>query len=187
MTAKASKAPDVVIVGGGVIGSATAYFLGAEHGLRSVIVERDGRTLAVANTHLKWDLPGEKPTDHYGYRQLRLLLLQREKILANSPWILCGDFNVTPDDDVIRLARSNGFAFAAQSGPENTCLANGKAKKVDYVLHTNHLVATPGEVVKVEDTTLLPSDREPSDHVPVTATFKWQGGAQAEWGHTAKG
>ncbi|MCH8277217.1 MAG: FAD-dependent oxidoreductase, partial [Bacteroidetes bacterium] len=41
MTAKASKAPDVVIVGGGVIGSATAYFLGAEHGLRSVIVERD--------------------------------------------------------------------------------------------------------------------------------------------------
>lgn len=33
--------PDAVIVGGGVIGCATAYFLAAEHGLRSVIVERD--------------------------------------------------------------------------------------------------------------------------------------------------
>lgn len=32
---------DVIVVGGGVIGCATAYFLAAEHGLRSVIVERD--------------------------------------------------------------------------------------------------------------------------------------------------
>ena len=37
----AQQTPDVVIVGGGVIGCATAYFLAAEHGLRSVIVERD--------------------------------------------------------------------------------------------------------------------------------------------------
>ncbi len=33
--------PDAVIVGGGVIGCATAYFLAAERGMRSVIVERD--------------------------------------------------------------------------------------------------------------------------------------------------
>ena len=42
MTAGPAKAPDVVIVGGGVIGCATAYFLAAEHGLRVVVVERDG-------------------------------------------------------------------------------------------------------------------------------------------------
>ncbi|MBM3939929.1 MAG: FAD-dependent oxidoreductase [SAR202 cluster bacterium] len=33
--------PDVLIVGGGVIGCSVAYFLGAEHGLRCTIVERD--------------------------------------------------------------------------------------------------------------------------------------------------
>ena len=37
-----SSSPDVIIVGGGVIGLATAYFLGAEHYLRCTIVERDG-------------------------------------------------------------------------------------------------------------------------------------------------
>ena len=42
MTTGQRKAPDVVIAGGGVIGCATAYFLAAEHGLRVVVVERDG-------------------------------------------------------------------------------------------------------------------------------------------------
>ena len=37
----ASRPPDAVIVGGGIIGCAIAYFLAADHGLRSVIVERD--------------------------------------------------------------------------------------------------------------------------------------------------
>lgn len=32
---------DVVIVGGGVIGSAIAYFLAAEHGVRATVIERD--------------------------------------------------------------------------------------------------------------------------------------------------
>ena len=32
---------DAVIVGGGVMGCSTAYFLAAEHGIRSVVVERD--------------------------------------------------------------------------------------------------------------------------------------------------
>ena len=36
-----SQTPDVVVVGGGVMGCSTAYFLAAEHGIRSVIVERD--------------------------------------------------------------------------------------------------------------------------------------------------
>ena len=42
MTASHSGAPDVVVVGGGVIGCATAYFLAAHHGMRCVVVERDG-------------------------------------------------------------------------------------------------------------------------------------------------
>lgn len=33
--------PDIIIVGGGVIGCATAYFLAKEHHLRSLIIERD--------------------------------------------------------------------------------------------------------------------------------------------------
>ena len=36
-----SGTPDVVIVGGGVIGCATAYFLAAAHGLRCLIIERN--------------------------------------------------------------------------------------------------------------------------------------------------
>lgn len=36
-----SRSPDVVIVGGGVIGCGIAYFLAADHGATSLIVERD--------------------------------------------------------------------------------------------------------------------------------------------------
>ena len=34
--------PDVIIIGGGVIGCATAYFLGASHQVRCLVLERDG-------------------------------------------------------------------------------------------------------------------------------------------------
>ena len=34
--------PDVIVVGAGVIGCATAYFLGKDHGLRTLVIERDG-------------------------------------------------------------------------------------------------------------------------------------------------
>jgi glycine oxidase len=37
-----SNAGDVIIIGGGVIGCAIAYFLAAEHGVESVIIERNG-------------------------------------------------------------------------------------------------------------------------------------------------
>ena len=35
-------APDVIIAGAGVIGCATAWFLGRDHGLRTLVIERDG-------------------------------------------------------------------------------------------------------------------------------------------------
>lgn len=41
MTANARSA-DVVIIGGGVIGCAIAYYLGASHGISSLIIERNG-------------------------------------------------------------------------------------------------------------------------------------------------
>jgi glycine/D-amino acid oxidase-like deaminating enzyme len=34
--------PDVIIIGGGVIGCAAAYFLATEHGVKSLIIERNG-------------------------------------------------------------------------------------------------------------------------------------------------
>ena len=40
--ATSSTAVDVAIIGGGVIGCATAYFLAADHGLRCTVIERDG-------------------------------------------------------------------------------------------------------------------------------------------------
>jgi glycine oxidase len=36
------RSPDVIVVGGGVIGCAVAYFLAAEHGVESLIIERNG-------------------------------------------------------------------------------------------------------------------------------------------------
>ncbi|MEX2599243.1 MAG: FAD-dependent oxidoreductase [Dehalococcoidia bacterium] len=40
--APSSASPDVIVIGGGVIGASTAYFLSAEHNLRCLVLERDG-------------------------------------------------------------------------------------------------------------------------------------------------
>jgi hypothetical protein len=44
---------------------------------------------------------------------------------------------------------------------------------VDYLLHTQALAARPLDPTVIDEQTPLPSDREPSDHLAVTAWFDW--------------
>jgi len=140
-----------------------------------VLMDRQDRLVGIANTHLKWDPPGTPLEEQWGYRQARQLLEEREATDPNCrAWVLCGDLNVTPDSETIRMVRRVGLDYAHR-GREHliTCKTKVHAQMVDYLLHTPTLAARPVDPPPVDDQMPLPSDREPSDHRAVTAWFDW--------------
>ncbi len=125
-----------------------------------------GRTLLVATTHLRWEPPG-KP-HHVGHAQAQQLV----RMLEPGPTIVCGDLNATPESDVINVFQEAGFE---ETFPETAFTANpnGRAKKIDYLLHSRELVATPLSLRAIDDVTPLPSPEEPSDHLAIVARIDW--------------
>ena len=124
--------------------------------------------VAIATTHLKWD-PPQTPVDaRNGLRQATELL----GAFATGPRIACGDFNVTADDPVLARFAAAGFLDPFASLPSPTCVANGHARRIDFLLHTPELRAEPVPVsVVLHGDTPLPSLSEPSDHLPILARF----------------
>lgn len=145
------------------------------HVALTLLLERAGRNVAVANTHLKWDPPGTPVADQQGYRQVAELLGQREAGKASCPaWILCGDFNVTPESDVVRMLLQQGLDYAHRKrAPVGTCIANRRARMIDYLFYTRALQARPLALSPLDDETPLPSSAEPSDHLAVRAWFRF--------------
>jgi nocturnin len=141
-------------------------------------LERDGHTLGVASAHVKWAAPGTPRDAHIGHRQVAELI---EACRAFDPpcreWVVCGDFNYTPDDEVIGVMRDAGFAFAHAACPTARSFAafaaTGRAKLIDYVFHTAGLGSRPFDPPAIADDAQLPSEDQPSDHLPLVAELDW--------------
>ncbi len=140
-------------------------------------LEGGGRRLGLANTHLKWEAAGTPPEARWGYREVAQLLAERDVLGPGCHgWIVCGDFNATPDSAEVRALEGAGFdhAFVGRAGAY-TATANRRAKQIDYLFHTRNLRAQPGDVPAIGDDTPLPSAEQPSDHLAILARFEWVG------------
>ncbi len=132
------------------------------------------RPLFVANTHVKWDPPDTPAPERWGYRQAADFLRRKAELPA-AAWVLCGDFNATADGDVLRLLFDAGFADAyAEKTHSFTCVSNGRAKRIDFLLHTRELIANPEGLPPLADDTPLPSAEQPSDHLIIRADLDWR-------------
>lgn len=140
-----------------------------------LLLEREGRVVGIANTHLKWDAPGTPLEARWGYRQITQLLTELPALDPTCrSWIIGGDFNATPDSAVVRALDRDGFMDAYQDRNHlATCNSNGKAKRIDYLFHTTDLIAEPDDLPTINDRTPLPSPEQPSDHFAVMARFDW--------------
>lgn len=135
-----------------------------------VTVDYGDGSLTVANTHLKWDKPEVPVADRWATRQLPELLRARRELGDGAAFVLVGDLNFTPTSETARLIAEAGLVDVdPRAAP--TCVANGKARKIDWLAVSEGVAPALGPLPPLEDTTPLPSDVEPSDHVPLVATL----------------
>lgn len=122
----------------------------------------DGLAVQLATTHLRWDKPGTPFGERWAVRQVRELGTR-----LRAPAIVCGDLNVEPTDPVYAALTGAGYIDPFATTNPATANPNGRAKRIDYVLHTAELHAVIETPLRVTDDTALPSDAMPSDHVPL--------------------
>src|SRR5262245_39860289 len=93
-------------------------------------LERDGRLLGVANTHVRWVAPNTPREQQVGLREVaELIAACRDFDPPCQDWIACGDFNYTADSAAVDLMRAAGYSFAhADRLHICSAVANGRAK-----------------------------------------------------------
>ncbi|MDB4956210.1 MAG: hypothetical protein JWO36_3779 [Myxococcales bacterium] len=140
------------------------YSDGSDH--VALIVRVGG--LFIANTHLKWDPPATPTGARHGLREADELLVALPERLHGSSAVVCGDFNVTPNDELVALFLAAGFRDAYEANDAAaTCVTNGRARRIDYLMTSSDLDAQPLSIGALTDEAILPSATEPSDHVPI--------------------
>src|SRR5262249_27530592 len=84
-----------------------------------------GMGLDLINTHLKWDPPGTAKEAQWGYRQALQALGEFPEPSVDRLQLMCGDFNATPDSEVITLLTEAGFQYTHHAAPGVfTCNSN---------------------------------------------------------------
>lgn len=132
--------------------------------------------LGVINTHLIWDPPSTAREARLGLRQARQLVteLESDALTDARGRIVTGDFNVTPESEIVALMEKAGFQSAYRHLPEvKTCNFSANARLIDYLFHSAKLRAAPLAPARIDDKTVLPSAAEPSDHLAIMARFDW--------------
>jgi mRNA deadenylase 3'-5' endonuclease subunit Ccr4 len=146
------------------------------HIAQITLFQRTGGILGVINTHLTWDPPSTPRNAQVGLRQTQQLLTEYEKGISDARgWIIAGDFNVTPDSEIIAMVERVGLTYAhRRTAGVFTCNVNSDARMIDYIFHSTALVTEQPQLpVLIDDKTILPSAEQPSDHVPLMAKFDW--------------
>ena len=137
-----------------------------------LILGQEGKRLAVVNTHLKWDPPKTPRERQLGYRQISQVIEALR--LEEGSSIVCGDFNVSPESDVIEAMLEAGFDYTHRDCPGVcTCNSNNVPKLIDHLFYRGSLRASPRIPLGIDELTALPSEEQPSDHLPLTAEFDW--------------
>lgn len=129
-----------------------------------------GRPILLATTHIKWELP-EVPLDrHRGLIQVRQLA---DRLRSGPPAVVSGDFNATTTSPVLAPLWALGLRdpFAALDQPTGTF--NGRATRLDFLVHAPELVGTGDRLPTLTGESVLPSVDEPSDHLLLRATLQW--------------
>lgn len=141
-----------------------------------VMLRNRGQTLGIINTHLTWDSPNTAREARHGLRQAQQCLAEYQNSGGDAgAWIISGDFNVTPESEIVALALQAGLQYPHHNLADvYTCNVGGRPRLIDYLFYSSRLSAEASVLSRIDDQTILPSAEEPSDHVPIMARFDWR-------------
>lgn len=126
--------------------------------------------VGVATTHLKWQSADVPPEERLGRGEL--VELMDRWLKPGETWVVCGDLNADASSPVLAAAFARGLADAYAAMPHAfTANSNDQRKRIDYILHTRDLDASPVAIPPITDVTPLPSTSEPSDHLAIRAAL----------------
>lgn len=123
--------------------------------------------LRVVNVHFQFDPPGHDA----GVRQGRQLFAA---LADGEPTVVCGDFNAGVRSVLVGTYTANdtanGFVDACADAPADTCLANGHAARIDFVLVRGASVLAVDPVAAIRGP--IPDADQPSDHLRVGVALR---------------
>jgi len=139
------------------------------------ILRNAGKTLGVINTHLTWDPPTTPREERRGLRQMQQCLAEYHSRAAEAgAWIVSGDFNATPESEIVALALQAGLQYPHRDLDDVfSCNIGGSARLIDYLFYSRGLSADALVLSRIDAQTILPSAERPSDHVAIMARFGW--------------
>jgi endonuclease/exonuclease/phosphatase family metal-dependent hydrolase len=132
-----------------------------------VVFEVSGQRIHCINTHLVW---GPNPKDEPYKLEQGKVLYEYVKNLT-EPFVLSGDFNVTPDSQIVRWIDELGVNHAVKHGITNTLNGNLHRAKVLFPkgLAVDFLYTSPS--LQVTDFTLIDTP-DLSDHYGLAITIE---------------
>ena len=133
------------------------------HGLR-LYDHAGGRFVSIAQMHGLWDPCGKVDTPERSVQARRLLALSDRVSGPGDLRVICGDFNVAPDSETLRLLRDAGFTeLVTERGFAGTRSTHYEkpGRFADYML-----ISQP-EAARAFDVVYHP---EVSDHCPLVLT-----------------
>jgi len=133
----------------------------------------EGRPLTLATTHIKWELPEVPIERHRGVMQTTQLA---QALRDGPPAIVCGDFNATTDSPVLAPLHGLGLTDPFAPADQPTGTFNRIASRIDFMLHSPELSGRGDRILPLNESSILPSSDEPSDHLALSSHFVWKQG-----------
>ncbi len=130
--------------------------------IQYVTVVLNGRTVTIINFHGLWNGKGKTDTEDR-IQQSKNILNFASKLKGD--YILCGDFNLLPDTESIKLFELHGLRNLIK---EYKITSTRTSFYTKLEKHADYVFVTKG--VKVEDFRVLPE--EISDHAPLFLEFE---------------
>ena len=134
------------------------------HGVR-IYDDAQGRAVSITHMHGLRDLNGKMDTPDRSAQAERLLNLSKQISDPDDLSVICGDFNVEPDSETLRILEQAGMVeLVTRKGFQTTRTSQYKkpGKFADYMLINREDAVADFQVV---------SDPEVSDHCPLVLTL----------------